>query len=684
MDDEREISFIGIDIGGTFTDAAFFAGDRLWIMKTPTTVDDPARGALELARQLNGEKFVLNHGSTLATNAVLERRGEPTAFITTRGFRDMLQIARQNRPHLYKLEMEPREPIVSRENCFEVAERVDRVGDVLRRVNREELLEVLKEAADTGARSLAVCLLFSFNNPKNEEIIADAANGLFDFISISSQVLPEYREYERASTTVLNAYVSPILGRYVQRLGDELEKMGAVDFKIMESGGGILPAREASSLGVRTILSGPAGGVAGAFHVAKGAGFDNIITLDMGGTSTDVSLCNGGIGETREGQIDGFPVRVPMVDIETIGAGGGSIARVDPGGVLKVGPRSAGADPGPAAYGMGFEATVTDAHLVLGTISENDFLGGGFTVSRERSIQAVEIIARKMGSTLTEAACGILQVTLSHMERALRVVSLERGFDPGRFTLVPFGGAGPVHGPFLAENLGIDRILIPRYPGVLSALGMLLCNFRMDFIQTVLIELDNLDEAYFKKVVEGIYHRADRFLKGNYFDRAQVEYSLDVRYRGQSFEINVKLDRRECPAGIDSLDLPTVPAPDLAAARRGFQSLHKKRFGFAREDEVIEVVNVRLNLVGETPRPEIIPENQVKEEAPESTGEPRLLTLPDGTEITAPVFQRDDLYPGNLLPAPSVVVQYDTVTIIPPGWSARVDRFENLLMEREK
>ncbi len=684
-DEDRGISFVGIDIGGTFTDAVFFADNRMWIMKTPTTADDPVRGCMELLKQMEGNRFVLNHGSTLATNAVLERRGCPTAFITTRGFGDMLFIARQNRPRLYSLEIPAPEPLIERDRCFEVKERVDFRGDILRRTDRDELLEVLKDASATGARSLAVCLLFSYASEKNEKAVEQTARGLFDFISVSSSVLGEYREYERASTTVLNAYVSPILAGYISRLGHEVKKAGGVDFKIMESGGGILPGVEASRLGVRTILSGPAAGVAGAFHVAGTAGFDKIITLDMGGTSTDVSLCDGFIGETREGSIDGHPVRTPMVDIETIGAGGGSIARVDPGGVLKVGPRSAGSDPGPAAYGRSDEATLTDAHLVLGSIGEGDFLSGGFKVQRDRSVKAIMKLARRIGTTLQETASGVVRVALSHMERAMRIISLERGFDPGQFTLVPFGGAGPVHGPALAENLGIRRILIPRFPGVLSAMGMLLCDFRMDFIRTILVDLNQLDPGTLKMAAEELYPRARRFLDENYFNRAVVKYSLDLRYRGQSFELNVSLGRRDCPTNGGKMEIEPVPLhPDIEKIQTDFEELHRRRFGFTRPGHIVEAVNLRLDLMGMTPRPKIIPrQNDDRADLPEPCCEPRKIVLPDGSVITAPVFSRQELTPGCHLPSPSVMVQYDTVILVPPRWRATVDPWENIIMELE-
>lgn len=690
MNEESPASlYIGIDIGGTFTDAVFFIDQKIRTRKTLTDPENPASGVLKLVENYRGRKFTLTHGSTLATNAVLQRNGCKTAFLATEGFSDLLHLARQDRLQLYSFRQEKNRPLVPRDLCFEVPERVDFMGDILKPVDLETVREILLEISGKGVRSLAVCLLFSFKNPVHEQKILKSASGLLDFVCVSSDVLKEYREYERASTTVLNAYVSPILSNYIRDLDTELTRRGAVGFKIMESGGGIIPATEAGKLGVRTILSGPAGGVAGAFHIAKASGIEKIITLDMGGTSTDVSLCNGGITLTGEGEIDGFPIRTPMVDIVTIGAGGGSIARVDPGGVLKVGPESAGADPGPAAFGKSGKPTVTDAHLVLGTISVSDFLGGDFPVDRQLSIEAVNTIAQQLGVSLNRAAAGIIRVAVSHMEKAMRVVTLQRGHDPGEFTLVPFGGAGPLHAPYLAQYLGIEQILIPRYPGVLSALGMLLTDYRIDFTTSVLMEASKMNDLLHREILTELYRRAYSFLEKNYFESARFEISLDLRYRGQSFEIEVPVGSVTCPPDEMGFKLPHLLQVDFEKTAEKFHQLHNKKYGFSRKDELIEIVNYRVNLVGENPQVEF-PEYKPAGVDPEKalTGY-RELIFPDVSDrgpssgkVQAPVYSRENLLPQNRIDPPAVISQYDSTILVPRGWHAVVDRYLNLILKR--
>ena len=675
-------TFAGIDIGGTFTDAIFFKDNKLFIEKEPTTPDDPGRGVMKLARKLAGTDFILIHGSTLATNAVLERKGATTAFITTEGFRDILEIGRQDRKTLYVLEPFKVKPLIGRDFCFSLPERIDSKGNVLKKIDLEKLREILVSIRKKNVTSLAVCFLFSYCNDAHERIVKDEASDMFNFVSVSSAVLSEYREYERASTTVLNAYVSPILESYIKKLEKELYSIGAAEFKIMESGGGIIPASDAGSLGVRTLLSGPAGGVAGAFHIASLAGIKKIITLDMGGTSTDVSLCDGKISRTFEGEIGGLPVRTPMVDIVTIGAGGGSIARVDEAGLLKVGPDSAGMDPGPAAYGKGKEATVTDAHLVLGTFSPEDFLGGGFPVSREKAKDAVGKIAEMLKTSLEEAAGGIIKVAISHMERLLRVVTLERGNDPRLFTLVPFGGAGPVHAPYIAESLEIRRILIPRYPGVLSALGMLLCDFRLDFSKSLLLTLDEMDEKIHNDVLAGLYRQAQYYIKNRYFLNAYFDISLDLRYRGQSFELNVEYERPECIAKDSCFSPPPFPAWNRELINKRFHKAHMLRYNFTRPEEPIEIVNYRLTVVGITPKPAIQKKELGLPDCSKAKIGEREIYLLDGERVKMPVYSRERLKSGNIIKSPAIITQYDTTILVKKPWKALIDEYENIIMKK--
>ena len=685
-DETRELllSFVGIDIGGTFTDAVLFADGKLEVLKTATRHDDPAGAVMELVNQFNRRNFLLTHGSTLATNAVLERKGEPTAFFATEGFRDMLSIARQNRKELFNLDQDARKPLVPSDLCYDVPERIDFMGDILTPIRISRVKEYLEELIEKKIRSLSVCLLFSYKNPDHERDIKIAAEGLPMFVSISSEVIPQYREYERASTTTLNAYVSPILNRYISQLENLLKEAGGTGFKIMESNGGILPAMEASSMGVRTLLSGPAGGVAGAFKIAEASGYTDILTLDMGGTSTDVALCEGEPGETTEGEIDGFPIALPMVDIVTIGAGGGSIAKVDEGGVLKVGPQSAGADPGPACYGKGEEATVTDAHMVLGNLTEKDFLGGEFPVSKERAAEAVSRTAGKLNITREQAATGIIKIALSHMERVMRVVTLERGKDPGKFTLIPFGGAGSLHAPYLAKNLGMKKILIPQHPGVLSALGMLLCDFRMDFTQSVLKLSDRINEREYYETMEELYNRTVEYLDRNRFQEVIFHNSFDLRYKGQSFELNIKGDSIELPGEEGRFSLPVIPQFNKEMLVEEFHNAHHQRYGFARDSEPVEIVNFRLKMVGTNEKP-VLEAKELYDESPEEAFmENRDIITLDGEELSIPAYDREKLKPGNVIPSPAVIVQYDTVILIPRLWIARIDEFENIILEMEK
>lgn len=680
-EDDPVPSFIGIDIGGTFTDAVIFQEGSLRVLKTATNHENPAGAVMELIKKFRKRNFTLTHGSTLATNAVLERKGEPTAFFATSGFKDMLTIGRQVRPRLYDLEQDGRIPLIPENLCYDVIERTDFMGDILTPLRKTQVKEYLEDLIEKKIRSLSVCLLFSYKNPDHERDIKIAAEGLPLFVSLSSEVLPQYREYERASTTTLNAYVSPILHRYISMLENRLDSAGCNGFRIMESNGGILPASEASSMGVRTLLSGPAGGVAGAFATGLNSGYPNVITLDMGGTSTDVALCEGEIGETTEGEIDGFPIALPMVDIVTIGAGGGSIARVDEGGVLKVGPHSAGADPGPACYGKGEDPTVTDAHLVLGTLSAKDFLGGEFKVDRDRAIKAVSGIAEKLNLTPEQAAAGIIKIAISHMERAMRVVTLERGKDPAGFTLIPFGGAGPVHAPFLAENLGINRILIPRHPGVLSAMGMLLCDYRLDFSQSLLKLWDRISEKEYFDTMQALYDRTVEHLDANSFQSVTFHHSYDVRYQGQSFEITIKGESTECPGEDGKFSLPQIPSFQKDAIIEAFHNAHHQRYGFARENEPVEIVNFRLKMTGVTDKP-MMEEKPLCDESPaEAFLEEREITTLEGDSLKVPVFDRERLKPGNVLTAPAIVVQYDTTIFIPHTWNARIDGFDNIILE---
>lgn len=681
---------VGVDVGGTFTDFVYFDGERLRIYKLLSTHSDPAvalRAGLE-ALEVAG-RALISHGTTVATNAVLEHAGARVALITTRGFRDLLAIGRQTRPALYRLAFPPRWTPVPAELRFEVTERVAATGQVVIPLDEREVEDVLERAVAAGAEVLAVCLLFSFVNPSHEQTIKRlaAARGLP--VSLSSEILPEFREFERASTTALNAYVSPLMARYLQRLtslpapplagegsdpSPSLLGKGAGEASrplwIMQSSGGILDADAARREAVRTLLSGPAGGATGAFHVAALAGYTRIITFDMGGTSTDVSLADGQLRRTSEGSIEGWPVRVPMIDIHTVGAGGGSIAWADAAGALHVGPGSAGSEPGPACYGRGGrEFTVTDANLLLGRLDPGHFLGGRMSLDVGAAEEAADRLAGRLGLARLALAEGVIRVANAAMEQAIRVISVERGHDPRDFTLVPFGGAGPMHALDLAEALHIGRVLIPRTPGVLSALGLVLADFTVDRSRTLMWPLAETTADALARVAAPLLAEARAAVAAAGFpnDAIRLETALDLRYRGQSFELTVPLE-----------------SDDPAEAGRRFHAAHEQRYGYARPDAPVELVNVRVTAIGGRPKP-VFPQPPPAPSAdprPAQVGETRLAV--GGEWSVAPVYERSRLAPGHELVGPALVVQEDATTVIPPGWRARVDAWLNLVCERTR
>jgi len=678
---------VGIDVGGTFTDFVFVEDGRLSVYKRPSTPDDPARGVLEglaeVASATRGSGFSLIpdevvHGSTVATNAVIERKGARTALITTRGFRDVLVIGRQTRPRLYDLSPRRPPPLVPDELRLGVSERLDYRGRVLEALDAAEAESLLDRLQAEGVESLAVCLLFSFLNPEHERLLTEAARRRGMAVSASHEVLPEHREYERMSTTVINAYVSPVMGRYLSRLEAGLRERGVKKLRVMASSGGSISPAAAGRLAVHTALSGPAGGVAGAFALASRAGFDRIITLDMGGTSTDVSLCPGRILERDQTSVGDLPVRGPTVDVLSVGAGGGSIARLDEGGALRVGPESAGADPGPACYGRGDQPTVTDVHVVLGRIPPEHFLGGRMAIRTDLAAKAIERIAAPFGGDARRAAAAVLRVANANMERALRVVSVERGHDPRLLTLVAFGGAGPLHACDLAESLRMPRVLVPPHPGVLSAFGMASAPVIKELATAMLPlvvppgEAAREAERTLIAVFDEMEKRGLAELQDEGFatDGARPERVLDMRYQGQSYELPVPVD--------DLSPVSFLPR---------FHALHAERYSHSDASRPVEVVTARLKLV--------LPPSVILSEAKNLStrhrgraGRPGLArgmaTRPvwfNGKAIETPVLERSRLAPGHAFDGPALVVQMDSTTVVAPGWHARLDAHENLVLE---
>jgi N-methylhydantoinase A len=681
---------LGIDVGGTFTDFVLLEGaGGVRIHKLLTSARDPSEAILQGIADLKvGPETTVVHGATVATNALLERRGARTALITTEGFRDVLEIGRQTRPELYALHPTRPEPLVPARRRYDLPERVDRHGAVLVPLDLDATDRVVHRLLDEGIESVAVCFLFSFLNPAHEqqvrERIVAISGDKAPFISLSSDVLPEYREFERLSTTVINAYVAPLMSRYLGSLEQGLEGRR---LRIMQSNGGILSAQAARTLSARTALSGPAGGVVGAFELARVAGFGEAITFDMGGTSTDVSLCPGRIQETTEGTIAGLPLRLPIIDIHTVGAGGGSIARLDEGGALRVGPESAGSDPGPVCYGRedAREITVTDANLVLGRLDADHFLGGRMTLKLERARDKMQEFARRLSLPLEAAAWGVIRVSNSNMERAIRTISVERGHDPRGFTLVAFGGAGPLHACELASALHIPRVLIPPHPGVLSAMGMVLADVVKDYTQTVMIPASQTDGAGLQRLFAPLYERAraDLRAEGMTVDDMALLPALDMRYVGQSFELTIPLTDL-IPGRKDQG--PSINESGSQLSER-FHAAHQGRFSYASEGEPVEIVNLRLKAVGQTAKPEFTQDSSgsLDPRAAHVGYKQVLFADPDTPHTARPIpaalYERERLLPGNIVVGPAVVFQMDTTSIIPPGWAATVDGWRNLIVE---
>ena len=628
---------IGVDAGGTFTDFLVLYDDgRLETFKMRSNPRAPAETILEgIARGARGVKPEVVHGSTVATNALLERKGAKTAFVTTAGFEDLMEIGRQNRRELYNLMPGPRRLLVDREMCFGVKERVHADGSVAGKPTAAEWKRVLSRLKKSGAESIAVCFLHAYQNPANERAAAKALEQAGVYLCTSHEISPEIREYERGSTTVVNAYVGPLMDRYLSKLGRGIA--------IMQSNGGFLPAREARKHAVRTVLSGPAGGLVGAMETARASGFTRVLGFDMGGTSTDVSLVDGVARHTTEASIDGFPIRVPMLDIHTVGAGGGSIARVDAGGLLRVGPESAGAEPGPACYGTGETATVTDAHVVLGRIGAEQLLGGAMSIDTGRAEAAVGQIASGLKMDRASAAAGILRVANANMERAIRVVSVERGHDPRDFALVAFGGCGGLHACEIAEELGIRTVIVPEYAGVLSALGMLMADAVRDYAAGV------LGKRNIEKIFAALEQRARRQSPG-----AKIERTADLRYRGQSYELNVPWNGGD-------------PAPL-------FHREHEKIYGYANADREVETVTIRVRARTGVKKPSLTRRGSEKKGKPE-----RRRVWTGSNWKTIEVWKREHLG-DRAKTGPALVLDYGSTTLVPGGWKFRVDRAGNLLL----
>jgi len=648
---------IGIDTGGTFTDFVVVRDGCIEIFKKFSTPREPEAAILDGLKGLEPSEVI--HGSTVATNALLERKGARVALLTTEGFEDVLAIGRQNRRELYNIFVRRPDPLVPAELRFGVKERTLYDGSIERNLDVEHLETVVAALRHAGIAAAAVCLLFSFANTRHEEAIAQALTPLGIPVSLSCRVLAEYREYERTSTTVINAYLAPLMGSYLNRLGGHL---GKTPLRVMQSNGGAVRARTAADLPVHTIVSGPAGGVVGAFHVASACGYTNIITFDMGGTSTDVALCEGSIRVTHEAEIDGLPVGIPIIDIHTVGAGGGSIAELDAGGALKVGPSSAGAEPGPMCYGKGGERlTVTDANVLLGRLPPRFFLGGTVPLAVERIAPGASRMPwTRQWKSLHAIAQGIVDVVNNNMEQAIRLISIERGHDPRDFALVCFGGAGGLHAADLGRALGIPRIVVPPHPGALSALGLLLSDVRKDYSRSMLIPAEGADSTI-RRELEAL-HRAGRAdLKDEGFEGKSVHVldSIDLRYRGQSYELTV---------------------PFVRGFISKFHRLHERRYGHSDANRSVEIVSVRSTFFGRAPKMRF-PKMRKTREKPQPLDV--ISTWFEGKAQKTGLYDRNALRHGHVVRGPAIVGEYSSTTLVPPGFVCVVDAFGNLVLRLE-
>jgi len=639
---------LGIDTGGTFTDFVRFGPDGLLVDKVRSTPDDPSRA-------MRGYDPLITHGSTVATNAVLERKGARVGLVVTAGFEDVIRIGRQTRAELYNIFLPLPRPLADPELTVGLAERVDPDGSVLLAPDAADVGRLASDLRARGADVIAVCFLHSYRNPAHEAVVARQLRDAGWIVSASHDVLPEYREFERWSTTVVNAYVTPLIDRYLTGLEAGL---GAGRLSIMQSNGGSISAAAARAQAVRTVLSGPAAGVVGARAVAEAAGFPRVISFDMGGTSTDVSLIDGGVAMTTESRIGDFPIGLPVLDIHTVGAGGGSIAYTDSGGALRVGPRSAGSTPGPVCYGTGSELTVTDANLLLGRLDPDFFLGGRMALDRARTEAVAAEMAAVLELNVPDLAEGIVRVANANMERAIRVVSVERGHDPRRFALLAFGGAGGMHACDIARRLEIGTVIVPRHAGVLSALGMLVADVRRDYSASVLRPSSRLSTSDLTRRFAPLADRAMRELLAEGFSRNRIvlERLVDVRYVGQSYEITI---------------------PFTPAYRRDFDRRHGRLYGYANPARPTEVVAVRVAALGRTDKPRLPRARVGRASAPRPAA--RRPGRFAGRVVSVSFYRWPDLVPGAQAAGPAVITGAEATVVVPPGCRFRVDAFGNVL-----
>ena len=677
---------VGVDSGGTFTDICLFddSSGHVDVWKVSSTPDDPSRGitqgveeGLSRVGAKANEVGYFGHGTTVGTNALIQHRGVKTGLIATDGFRDLLEIGRQKRPDLYDIQADKPETLVTRDMRIGVPERVRHDGAIELPLDEDAAREAVRKLRAADVKAVAVAFLYSFVRTEHEKAVLRILAEEFPeaFVCASHEVAPEFREYERLSTVVVNAYLGPVMEGYIKRLAGRLADLGVTAAPhLTQSNGGVISFEAAARLPVRTILSGPSTGVVAAQAVGRAAGFPNLITFDMGGTSTDVALlADGQCRLAGEATVHGYPIKAPMLDIHTVGAGGGSIAYVDNGGLLKVGPRSAGADPGPVAYGRGnAEPTVTDANVVLQTLNPTHLLGGRLAIRQDLAKTAIAGLAEKLGLDLMATAQGVLSVVTANMAKAIRVISVQRGHDPRDYTLIAFGGAGPLHAVRLARELEMRQILVPRNPGILCAMGLLLTDLRADFATTRLLTLDADATAPIIAVFAELEDRAVQWFDAEDVaaDARRIVRTVDMRYAGQNYEI-------AAPVASGPIGSAT-----LAALADDFTAAHKRLYGFAAEGETVQLVTFRLEAAGLVAKASFSPRPLAGPDASAAVIGRREVWMPEAKGwVLCNIYDRAKLDAGNCIAGPAIVEQMDAMTVVPPGWSARVEPYLNLILE---
>ena len=673
--------WMGIDIGGTFTDIVLTdrQSGKMIVYKHPSSPDNPEKGAVQGIRKLLLQENIsecqikkIIHGTTVATNAVIEKKGAKTAMLITKGFRDILEIRRQNRPHLYNFGISKSKPLVPRNLVFEINERILSTGEVLIGISTEELETARKWLIEKEIESVAVCFLHSYRNGAHEQTVKEyfEANLPGIFISLSHKILSEFREYERASTTAANAFVTPVMKRYVERMSNDLADLGIKeDILIMQSNGGVMTSGQAGNHAVQTLISGPAAGILAGMSLA---GSRNFITADMGGTSFDVSLVTDGKPRlTMEGEVAGYDLRLPRIDVNTIGAGGGSIAWIDKGGALRVGPRSAGSSPGPAGYaGGGNKPTVTDAHIVLGRLNPEYLLEGEMRIDRKAAEKTItENIAQPLGLSLQEAAQGIIDIVNAEMVKGIKKVSVERGIDPSEYDLISFGGAGPLHAAELGNELNMNKVIIPYYPGVNSAIGLLQADYRFIKSRSILVTFDEVNlpliNDSFSELLSDISNDfSDEGFRG---EDISSDFTLYLRYLGQGSELEITITEEKIDREI--LNELTVE----------FAALHHREYGYSRENEKIELVSIRVTAAAGAGLKSLVISNSNKEK---EISQLNRKVFFDGEQYTAPVYRRKHLTPRDSLKGPCIIEQFDSTTVIPVGSNVSIDDQLSMIISR--